>query len=187
MHNAWRVAATWSHGNRGFIRSTCHVIRSESDVKLNKWQQYNEKWLRKWSKWENRYKVIIPPRDRTHDLASGLPAWAMWAVGESSVKLQYNLAHVRYTRPLNTGACVEQPITGLPQAHAYARSRTWYGMQICKPDVSESVVTATKVTFEDHIIIKCSWIKNKVLNKPRSCPYSPVAQTNFFSKPCNVC
>jgi len=53
-----------------------------------------------------------------------------------------------------TGTCVEQPITGLPQAHAYARSRTWYGMQICKPDVSESVVTATKVTFEDHIIIK---------------------------------
>jgi len=55
---------------------------------------------------------------------------------------------------LGTGTCVEQPITGLPQAHAYARSRTWYGMQICKPDVSESVVTATKVTFEDHIIIK---------------------------------
>ena len=40
----------------------------------------------------------------------------MWPVAGSGVKLQYKLAHVTYT-PSNTGACVEQPITGLPHTH----------------------------------------------------------------------
>jgi len=30
-----------------------------------------------------------------------------------------------------------------------------------KPDVSKSVVTATRVTVGDHIIVKCSWINKK--------------------------
>jgi len=58
---------------------------------------------------KKRSKVIIPPRDRTHNLwhnAGAAYHWAMWPVGESGVKLQYKLAQ---TRPVNIARMRDDP------------------------------------------------------------------------------
>jgi len=55
-----------------------------------------------------------------------LAHWAMAAIGDSGLKVEYKLAHMLGTRR----ACVDQPITGLPHAHAL-RPRTWYELYKC--------------------------------------------------------
>jgi len=59
-----------------------------------------------------------------------LANWAMAAVGDIGLKVEYKLAHVRYT----PCACVDQPITGLPHAHALCTTQHVVRIVYMPPD-----------------------------------------------------
>ena len=72
------------------------------------------------------------------------------------------------TRPLNTGTCVDQPITGLPHAQSrmhYAWPRTWYGLYICRRHIS---IAGERKTCSNFTQVYCVTLSRMALSKVRS-------------------